>query len=62
MKKFEYYVDTVDPMDATRTLNRRGEEGWELVTVIVGDTFWKPIFKREKQSGYKELRLVVSNM
>lgn len=49
MKKFEYYTDTVDPVDSDRWLKMHGESGWELVTIIAGDTFWKMVFKREKK-------------
>ncbi len=56
MKKWEYLVEesvdkSSDPMYATKHLNARGEEGWELAVVIEHSQHARYfVFKRAKET------------
>lgn len=49
MKKWEYKIINIKRLSDVSELNELGNDGWELVNVISGETFcgFRAIFKRE---------------
>lgn len=53
MRKFEYKILAIPAND--KALNELGEDGWELVNVIAGDTAAPTmIFKKEKPREFSD--------
>ena len=48
MKKFEYLIDSIHVDIVTKTANKLGQEGWELIQYIMKSEYTRLfVFKRE---------------